>query len=72
MLRTIKAECVGSTVYSLETYLVIDNATESDAGTYVVNATIQQHTFLPVTKKVKVVVGRFLISCIIHVLFNIV
>ena len=58
MLRTINAECVGLSVYSLETYLVIDNATESDAGTYVVNATIQ-HIFLPVTEEVKVEVCRF-------------
>jgi serine/threonine protein kinase len=37
MPRKLNEECVGSSVYSLETYLIVDNATEADAGVYVVN-----------------------------------
>ncbi|CAI8041698.1 Vascular endothelial growth factor receptor 3 [Geodia barretti] len=37
MSRKLNSECVGSSVYSLETYLIVDNATEADAGVYVVN-----------------------------------
>ena len=39
--QTINEECVGSSIFSLETYLIIDNATESDAGTYEVTLTPQ-------------------------------
>ena len=41
LTRTLNEECVGSSIYSLETYLIIDNATESDAGTYEVTLTPQ-------------------------------
>ena len=43
MKRTLNQECVGSSVHSVETYLIIDNATEADAGTYAVTVkAIQQ------------------------------
>ena len=58
-LRTINKECVESALYSLETYLIIDNATETDAGTYEVTVTTRN---LPKVyreiKEVNVSIGR--------------
>ena len=47
--------------------MVIDGATEIDAGTYVVNASIPQQTFLPVTEEVNVEFGRYFIHSMIYI-----
>ena len=53
----MSTECSGSSLYSLETYLIVDNATESDAGTYLVNVTTPQYNE-PETEQVNVTIGR--------------
>ena len=55
--RAMSTECDGSSLYSLETYLIVDNATEGDAGTYLVNVTTPQYNE-PETEQVNVTVGR--------------
>ena len=53
--RTI-TECVGSSLYSLKTYLIVDNATEGDAGTYLVNVTTPQYNEIG---QVNVSIGKY-------------
>ncbi|CAI8030934.1 hypothetical protein GBAR_LOCUS17558, partial [Geodia barretti] len=53
--RAMSTECAGSSLYSLETYLIVDNATESDAGTYLVNVTTPQYNE-PETEQVNVTI----------------
>ena len=55
--RAMSTECAGSSLYSLETYLIVDNATESDAGTYLVNVTTPQYNEAE-TEQVNVTIGR--------------
>ena len=39
ILTTLGEQCLGSNIYSVKTYLIIDNATSADAGNYTVNIT---------------------------------
>ena len=60
--RTINKECVGSSIISLETYLINDNATESDAGTYEVTLISQlevQRRYIE-TGQVNVTIGKLI------------
>jgi hypothetical protein len=38
-LTTLGEQCLGSDIFSVKTYLIIDNATSADAGNYTVNIT---------------------------------
>ena len=65
--RRIITECVGSSLYSLERYLIVDNATEGDAGTYLVNVTTPQYNEIG---QVNVSIGKYIIhytASLLHV-----
>ena len=55
--RTISEQCGGSTIYGITTYLIIDNATSADAGTYEVTVTSGHLDLTSVKEIINVVVG---------------
>ena len=55
--RTVNRECVGSSIYSLETYLIIDDARETDAGTYQVKVIPQLQRGYATEEQVNVSIG---------------
>lgn len=55
--RTISENCLGSSVFSIETYLIIDNATDEDAGRYIVNVTSLNARVFSAVEEVTVIVG---------------
>ena len=56
-ISTLSEQCLGSRVYSLKTYLIIDNATITDAGTYIIEITFGSINPITVQQEINVVVG---------------
>ena len=57
LISILSQQCLGSRIYSLKTYLIIDNATSADAGTYVVEMTSGLLNSITLQLNISVVVG---------------
>ena len=64
LVRTSSIQCQGTIEYSLTTYLIIDNATSADAGTYVVTVTTGSHSPISVQENITVVIGMDSHTCV--------
>ena len=62
---TLSEQCVGSRIFSLTTYLIIDNATSADAGTYVVEMTSGSSNPITLQVNISVVVGMLYLHNIV-------
>ena len=60
LVSTLSEQCVGSHIFSLTTYLIIDNATSADAGTYVVEITSGLFKQITVQVNISIVVGMYI------------
>ena len=72
--KTLAEQCQGSTIYGITTYLIIDNATSADAGTYEVTVTSGHLDPTSVKEIINVVVGMcqiYIIHVHVHVHVNV-
>ena len=63
----LSEQCIGSDIYNITTYLIIDNATRADAGTYVVEIIFGSINPITLQVNISVVVGMYILC--MHVLY---
>ena len=71
-LTVVESKCLGTGVESLLSYLIIDNATASDAGMYTVNVTTQEIKVFNDIADVNVTVGMFNTCTCIYMVHSVV
>ena len=59
LVSTLSEQCLGSHIFSLTSYLIIDNATSADAGTYVVEITSGSINPITLQVNISVAVGMY-------------